>query len=80
MKINKQQLRKLIEQIDDNEFEEPPELARFTVIVYKDEFDGDFWVSFEDQTNGGSGNDPLDGFEKTLRNSAETTLRDLQRI
>lgn len=93
MKINKRQLRKLIreeyenpntarygEQFDDNEFEEPPELARFAVIVYQDEVDGDLWVNFEDQTHGGSGNDPLDGFEDTLRGSAERTLQDQQRV
>jgi hypothetical protein len=81
MKLTKRQLQKLIsEQFenDDDEFDDP-ELARFTVVVYQDGPGGEFWVNFEDELGGGSGNDPLDGFENTLRSAAERTLQDLQR-
>lgn len=100
MKINKRQLRQLIEQFDDDELDDVdalyadefdadefdddefdiPELARFSVVVFQEESGGELWVNFEDLTHGGSGNNPLDRFESTLRHSAETTLRDLQRM
>jgi len=77
MKINKKQLRKLLEQLgaaDASGFIDagPPVLVDMSIKVYST--GGELWVNFEDHIQGGSGNDPLDGFGNYLREEAEAEL------
>ena len=56
-----------------NESNEPDDLVSFTVNVFEE--DGDLWVNFENLTDGGSGNDPLEDFLDHLRGSAKDAQR-----